>query len=76
MIYYTIVFTGGPCGGKTDIINLAANNLREMGFNVILVPETARPLMASGIKSRPDDNKYTLSFLPAVPKYGKTPQGS
>ena len=68
MIYYTITFTGGPCGGKTDIINLVANNLREMGFNVILVPETARPLMASGIKSRPDDNKYTLWFQDSIIK--------
>lgn len=38
---YKIVMTGGPCAGKTtSIINLA-EKLREQGFAVYIVPETA-----------------------------------
>lgn len=44
-----IVFTGGPCAGKTTLINSVQNYLRESGYNVIVVPETATLLKEAGI---------------------------
>lgn len=44
-----IVFTGGPCAGKTTLINSVQNYLRESGYKVIVVPETASLLIDAGI---------------------------
>lgn len=45
-----IVFTGGPCAGKTTLINKAEQYLIEKGYKVIVVQETATHLLKSGIK--------------------------
>lgn len=45
---YTIVFTGGPCAGKTTAITYCAEKLREMGFGAICVPEAATMIFSSG----------------------------
>lgn len=59
---YRIVLTGGPCGGKSTIINNVAKRLEDEGYNVIVVNETAREIMEKGIKAKPEDRTYTLAF--------------
>lgn len=44
-----IVFTGGPCAGKTTLIKKAEEYLIEKGYKVIVVQETATQLLKSGI---------------------------
>lgn len=57
-----IVFTGGPCAGKTKIINAIRSYLIKKGYDVIIVPETATELFGTGIK---------YSLINDVPKYQK-----
>ena len=45
-----IVFTGGPCAGKTTLIKKTEEYLIEKGYKVIVVQETATHLLKSGIK--------------------------
>lgn len=45
---YKIVFTGGPCAGKTTAITYCAEKLRELGFSAICVPEAATMIFSSG----------------------------
>ena len=44
-----IVFTGGPCAGKTTLIEKTEEYLKEKGYKVIVVQETATQLLKSGI---------------------------
>ena len=44
-----IVFTGGPCAGKTSIIKKIKKYLKEKNYEVIVVPETATLLKEAGI---------------------------
>ncbi|MFA5160829.1 MAG: AAA family ATPase [Elusimicrobiales bacterium] len=46
-----VVFTGGPSGGKTTIIDMA---LRRFGRKVAVVPEAATILYAGGFPRRPE----------------------
>lgn len=68
MKIYKIVFTGGPGGGKTTILKQIASDLRENGYNVFIVPETARMFIENGIKPKPNDREYTLQFQDAILK--------
>jgi len=43
-----IVFTGGPCAGKTTLIEKTKEYLIKKGYKVIVVPETATILLKSG----------------------------
>lgn len=45
---HRIVFTGGPCGGKTTAITSCSETLKEMGNDVISVPEAASLIFSSG----------------------------
>ena len=49
MDFIKIVFTGGPCAGKTTLINKAKEYLIEKGCKVLVVPETATNLFEIGI---------------------------
>ena len=49
MDFIKIVFTGGPCAGKTTLINRAKEYLIEKGYKVLVVPETATNLLEIGI---------------------------
>ena len=49
MSIHKIAFTGGPCGGKSEVIQAVAEKLRKEKYTVIVVPETAAELIASGI---------------------------
>lgn len=44
-----IVFTGGPSTGKTSVIDFSVENLKQLGYKVILVPEAATHAIGSGI---------------------------
>lgn len=44
-----IVLTGGPGSGKTTMIEALKSNLKEKGYKVIVVNETARELAEEGI---------------------------
>ena len=69
MKVYKIVLTGGPNGGKTKIIERLSSYLKELNYNVILIPETARDVIAAGIKPNPSDRNYTLWFQDLMMKY-------
>lgn len=44
MDIYRVVFTGGPCSGKSKTINEMKKRLEKDGYDVVLVTETAREL--------------------------------
>lgn len=46
----SIVLTGGPSSGKTTVINSIQEYFRQMGYNVIVIPEAATLAINSGIK--------------------------
>ncbi len=46
---YKIVVTGGPCSGKTTAMSLIQNTFIKLGYNVIIIPETATELILGGI---------------------------
>lgn len=43
-----ICYTGGPCAGKTTSITKVADQLREKGYTVFIVPEAASMIFSSG----------------------------
>lgn len=45
-----IVITGGPCAGKTSFMTYATHNLREAGYGVLVVSESATELMVVGCR--------------------------
>ena len=55
-----IVFTGGPAGGKTTIIDLVKKYLINNGYNVIVVPETATNLIPNG---------YNMKYINCINKF-------
>ena len=61
MNIYKIVFTGGPCAGKTEVINFVKDKLTSDGYHVVIVKETAAELITSGIIPNEDRN-HTLMF--------------
>lgn len=54
---HRVVFSGGPCAGKTTAIVLLSDRLEAMGFRVLRVPEAATIMINSGISfaRNPDD---------------------
>ncbi|MBR2411813.1 MAG: ATP-binding protein [Clostridia bacterium] len=47
-----IVITGGPCGGKTSAMKRLSEAFTEMGYTVIIIPETATELINAGISAK------------------------
>lgn len=45
-----IVITGGPCSGKTEIINYLVENLENRGYFVFVCKDTIKELELNGIK--------------------------
>ena len=45
-----IVLTGGPCAGKTSALSRIEQYFDELGYKVIIVPESATILINSGIR--------------------------
>jgi CYTH domain-containing protein len=52
MPVYRIVFTGGPCGGKTTSLSAVTDRLEGLGFQVYRVPEAATLLLGGGVGVR------------------------
>lgn len=67
-----IVFTGGPSSGKTSVINRAVEMLKESGYRVIVVPETATDLINSGIKPFGEDGLKPYDFQKLALEYQLT----
>jgi CYTH domain-containing protein/predicted ATPase len=44
-----IVLTGGPCAGKTTALSYLYDKLSAFGFMVVMVPESARLILSSGV---------------------------
>lgn len=44
-----IVFTGGPCGGKTTALSYISQKLRDKGYQVFTVPESATICINGGL---------------------------
>merc|ERR1719181_2563076 len=44
---FSIVLTGGPCGGKSSILAVIRDRLRKRGMQVIAVPEYATHFFAN-----------------------------
>lgn len=49
MKVYRIVLTGGPCAGKTTILNNVKEELKRNGIQCLIVPEAATELINKGI---------------------------
>lgn len=45
---FKVVFTGGPCAGKTTAITKLVDNLRDKGYTTFVVPEAATIIFQSG----------------------------
>jgi CYTH domain-containing protein/predicted ATPase len=45
-----IVFTGGPCGGKTTALSRSYDYFSQLGYRVIVVPEVATMMIQAGFK--------------------------
>ncbi len=46
---HRVVFTGGPCAGKTTSVNRIKNFFENIGWKVLTVPETATFILSSGV---------------------------
>ncbi len=44
-----IVITGGPCAGKSTAMSWVKNAATQMGYTVLVIPETATELITSGV---------------------------
>lgn len=44
-----IAITGGPCAGKSTAINKIINKFSDLGYKVLVIPETATELILSGV---------------------------
>lgn len=55
-----ILLTGGPSSGKTSVLNRVQEEFRELGYNVIVVPEAGTFVMEAGIKP------YGANALPPI----------
>jgi len=43
-----ILLTGGPCAGKTTIMASISQDLQQLGYKVLIVPEAATIIMKGG----------------------------
>ncbi len=58
----TVVVTGGPCSGKTMSLKMIRAFLERHGYFVVVVPEMARELIASGFHPANPAWKDSVSF--------------
>lgn len=61
-----IVLTGGPSSGKTTVLNKIQEEYKELGYYVIVVPETATELINSGIRPFGDNAISLVEFQKCV----------
>lgn len=58
-----IVITGGPCAGKTTLINCMEKIYSNRGYHVLLISETATELISSGIAPWTCRSNYEYKVL-------------
>ncbi len=63
---YRIVLAGGPCSGKSTCLQAVSQKLKQNGYYVITVPETASEIIKNVAKPRSDDYIYTMMFQDCV----------
>lgn len=56
MNIYKIALTGGPCAGKTSVLKRIKELLKEDGYHVVTIPETATYLIANGTPPLANEN--------------------
>lgn len=56
-----IVLTGGPCAGKTKILEYLRKELTEAGYYVLVVPETASEYIKNNVLPN-EEREHTLMF--------------
>lgn len=63
-----IAITGGPCSGKSTVINKIINKFTDIGYKVLTIQETATELILSGINPfiKYKEDKNNISFQKAV----------
>jgi thymidylate kinase len=61
-----VCLTGGPSTGKTSVINSINNYFSNLGYNVIIVPETATSFIASGIRPFGNNSINPIDFQKLV----------
>ena len=49
MEFTKIVITGGPCAGKSTAMSWIQNTFMQMGYIVLVIPETATELITGGV---------------------------
>lgn len=63
---FKIVITGGPCAGKTTAITKVADQLREKGYTVFMIPEAASLIFGGGgdlnLGNYSDKNKIKFQY--------------
>jgi CYTH domain-containing protein/thymidylate kinase len=60
-----IVLTGGPCGGKSTVLAHIQERFTALGFNVLIVPESATTLFLGGFSCNKNDSASLLYFQEA-----------
>lgn len=68
MNIYKIVLTGGPCAGKTTVLKEIKKLLKNDGYHVITIPETATYLISNGtppLSSKEHGKKFQEQVLKA-----------
>lgn len=65
-----ILLTGGPCAGKTTIMTTITQDLQQLGYKVLIVPEAATIIMKGGamIVSSAFTEEQGLQFQKALIK--------
>ncbi|CAH1101662.1 unnamed protein product [Psylliodes chrysocephalus] len=61
-IFYKLVLTGGPCGGKTTGQARLCTFFENLGWKVFRVPETASVLLGGGIKFADLNSEESVKF--------------
>lgn len=65
---FTLVLTGGPCGGKTSALNRLTELLRSKGWDIYLVPEVPTIMLSGGCKYPGADKEKLFEFETALIK--------
>ena len=67
-----IVLTGGPCAGKTTVLSILEKELKEKGYKVFIVNESATELINGGITPHEDGlGMYNFQKLILAYQYQK-----
>lgn len=64
-----VVLTGGPCAGKTTALSKLEQNLKELGYNVLIVSESATELIKGGIRPFGDNQVSMFDFQDIIINY-------